>query len=626
MSTKQQHNTSVSSDVNQHILNIITPSGINYDMTHVSIGENYGMILAISRYPAKGVDYGWLATLCNLEGTSTTIEYRYVDSDRVIEVLNRKISEDKADRDVKKNESEKQQLDQAIKSEEAMIHRLAVLNEPVGYVNIMIYVQAATKQDFDNRYKKISGRVAVSGCSLRCLKYKQCQALSSIAPYGIPKREVSNMGARPMPLSTFVGGFPMASSGIYDPNGYFIGRTKDRKIIILNMWRRNKDRVNSNWFIAGLPGVGKSSFLKDIFVREYAFETRIIIFDIEKEYIDMAYDPDINGEVIDCAGGARGRINPLQVRYTPRVTQEDLESGENIEDFIQYDEEFGVSDLALHIQNLRIFFKMYFGAADFTVGIKAALEECLIEAYKKKGIVWNTDVSKLDPEDYPILSDVYDIVLEKSEQKSLSEYRRSNYDKLKDMLYSVAKGADQYIWNGPTTISPKTCFTVLNTSKLMELDENVKNAQFYNLQMWGWHEMSKNRTEKVMLAADEGYNYVDPDCPELMKYFRNVSKRDRKYEGSLMFITHSVVDVLDPAVKRLGQAIIDNACYKFLMGCDGKNLEETKKLFKLTEKEEGILGAKNRGEGILFAGNVRVDAKIEIPEKFLKMFGNAGGR
>lgn len=49
-----------------------------------------------------------------------------------------------------------------------------------------------------------------------------------------------------------------------------------------------------------------------------------------------------------------------------------------------------------------------------------------------------------------------------------------------------------------------------------------------------------------------------------MKYLRNYSKRLRKYEGALWFITHSVVDLLDPAVKRYGQAIIDNACYKFV--------------------------------------------------------------
>lgn len=613
------------SDVNQHILNIITPSGIDFDTTHANIGENVGKIFTISRYPAEALDYGWLAELCNLEGTSTTVEYRNTDSANIVRVYDKRISELKADRETKKNESEKQQIDQAIKDLQKMIHRLAVQNEPVGYVNIMLHVQATDKITLENRIKRVSGKAAVAGCNVKNLTYKQGQALKCIAPYGLPNKEVANMGARNMPLSTFIGGFPMASSGINDRGGYFLAKTKSGRLILLNMWLRNKDRVNSNWFITGLPGVGKSSLLKDIFVREYAFGTKIIIFDIEKEYIDLARDPDIHGEVIDCAGGTTGRINPLQVRYTPKVTEEDLDPDESMADFLEYDET-DISDLALHIQNLRVFFKMYFGAKDFTVGIKSALEECLIEAYARKGIVWDTDVSALQPEDYPILSDVYQVCCEKCEMKGLSDYKRSNYDRLKDMLFPVAEGADKYIWNGATTIQTKSSFVVLDTSKLVDLDENVKNAQFYNLQMWGWHEMSKDRTEKVLLAADEGYNYVDPDAPELMKYFRNVSKRDRKYEGGLMFITHSVVDVLDPEVKRLGQAIIDNACYKFIMGCDGKNLEETRKLFNLTEKEVSILGAKNRGEGILFAGNVRVDAKVEIPEKFLKMFGSAGGR
>lgn len=554
------------SDINQHILNIVTPSGIDYDATHVSIGENYGMILTISRYPINGVDYGWLSSLCNLEGSMTAVEYRYVDSQKVVEALNKKISEDNTELTLKKDESEIQQLKQKIKSVKELIHRLAVQKEPVGYINIMIYIQAADKKDFEYRYKQISGRVAVAGCNLRCLKYKQLQALSCISPYGIPDRLVSNMGARPMPLSTFVGGFPMASSGINDAGGYFLGRTKEGRLIILNMWQRNKDRTNSNWFISGIPGVGKSSFLKDVLIREYAFGTKIIILDIEKEYVDLALQPDINGAVLRCAGGEMGRVNPLQIRFTPKITEEDMEEGENIEDFLQYDEEYGLSDMALHIQNLRTFHKIYFGSKEFTRDIKTALEECLIEAYNQKGIYWDTDISGLQPDEFPIYSDVYAINEEKRKQKNLSDYQKSKHDKLRDMLYPLAKGADQFLWNGATTLDLSSDFIVFDTSKLMELDDNVKNAQLFNLQMLGWHEMSKNRNEKVLLVADEGYNYADPEYPEMMKFFRNTCKRDRKYEGSLMFITHSLVDILDPAVKRLSQAIIDTACYKFIMG------------------------------------------------------------
>lgn len=626
MRKKKEVPVAVVSDVNQHILNIITPAGIDFDKNFTNIGENTGKIFTISKYPAD-VDYGWLANLCNLEGTSTTLEYRYTDASNLIKVFNNKIAELKSNRDLAKKESEKQKIDKAVEDLDAMIKRIAIENEPVGYVNIMLHIQDTTLQNLSNRIKRVNSIAAVIGCNLMNLKYKQLQALQCMSPYGIPNREVANIGSRNMPISSFIGGFPMASSGITDLGGYYLGKTKNGKLVLLNMWLRNKDRVNSNWFITGLPGVGKSSMLKLVFIKEAAFGTKFIIFDPEEEYVDLAKHPDMNGEIIDCAGGTNGRINPLQVRAVPKITPEDLEEGETLEDFLEFDDKNGTSGLALHIQNLRVFFKLYFGAENFSVGIKSTLEECLIELYKNFGITWDTDTSKLENGDFPIMGDLYELVVGKLESEAhLSEYKRSVYDKLKDLLFPVGVGADKYIWNGTTTLNPKSQFVVLNTSKLLDLDENVKRAQFMNLTSWSWQQMSNDRTEKLLLGVDEGYLFVDPDNMDLMKFMRNISKRARKYEGGLMFITHSVVDVLDPEVKRLGQAIIDNACYKFVMGCDGKNLEETKRLFNLTEKEENILAAKNRGEGILFAGNVRLEVNIDIRDKFLEMFGKAGGR
>lgn len=622
----KKHTNVIKDEVNQHILNIITPTGIDYDTTHANIGDNLGKIYAITKYPTEGVEYGWLSPLCNMEGTATTVEFRYTDSANIINVLNKRIGELKGDKDLVKEESEKQKIEAAIKDLENMINAIAVKNEPVGYVNIMFYIQDSNEKRLSNRVKRVSGLAAIQGCNIKNLKYKQFQAIQCISPYGRPDRVVANMGARNMPISTFFGGFPMANAGINDKGGYYLGKTRSGKLIILNQWLRNKDRVNSNWFISGLPGVGKSSLLKDIFIMEIAFGTKLIVMDAEEEYLDVARHPDINGDIIDCAGGKTGRINPLQVKVSPKITQKDLDEGESLNDYFIYDDEMGNSDLALHIQNLRVFFKLYFGAENFTAGIKTALEETLIELYQDFHITWETDISQLSNEDYPIMENLYNKVEQKLQDKKISEYKRNVYDNLKDLLFSVAKGADKFIWNGATTIKANSSFIDLNTSKLLDLDENVKRAQYLNMMMWGWQEMARDRTEKVLFGVDEGYLYIDPEYQELMKFMRNVSKRDRKYEAGLMFITHSVVDLLDPEVKRLGQAIIDNACYKFIMGCDGKNLEETKKLFHLTEREVEILAAKNRGDGILYAGNVRVAMHVDIPDSIMEMFGKAGGR
>lgn len=604
-----------------------SPSGIDYDSTHANIGENVGKIYCISRYPAENIKYGWLAALCQLEGTITSIEFRRTDADNLIDVYNKKIAQLKGDRTTAKVESDKQLIDKAIKDLEGLIQKIAVQKEPVGYVNIMLYIRHTDSRMLEDRIKRVSGAVAVAQCKLLNLKYKQLQAMKCMAPYGIPSQQVARMGERNMPISTFLGGFPMANAGINDPGGYWLGRTsRTNRVVILNQWIRSNDRVNSNWFISGLPGSGKSTAIKKIQTCEYSFGTKIITLDPEEEYVDLAAHPDINGDVIDCAGGSTGRINPLQVKYSPRITEDDLNDGENLNDYMVYDEEMGISDLALHIQNLRVFFKLYFGAESFDAGIKTALEECIIEVYRDFHITWDTEIAFLQPEDYPVIRDLYNKVEEKSKKPDLSQYKQSVYDRLKDLLYSIAYGADQFIWNGPTTINPQSDFIVLNCSKLLELDENVKRAQFFNLTSWAWHEMSKDRSQKVIFGIDEGYLFVDPDYPDLMKFVRNVSKRDRKYEAGLMFITHSAVDVLDPAVKRFGQAIIDNSCYRFIMGTDGKNLQETVDLFNLTEGEQTILASKSRGVGILFAGSVRLDMRLEVSNEMLEMFGKRGGR
>lgn len=666
----------VNDDVNNNILNIITPAGISYGETEANLSENKGKIFTISKYPSEA-PYGWLSPLCNLEGTITNIEYRYTDPERLIQVYNDQFKNLEGAYETLKEESDKMNNLVARDNIKNLINRIAVEKEPVGYMSILIFPQATNWEKLDARIKSVSTVISMSGCNIRVLKNKQHRALNVIAPYGLLDDAVSNMGQRNIPISTLLGGFPMANAGINDPEGIYLGKIKGNsgRVVILDQWLRNKDRVNSNWFITGIPGIGKSTILKDMTIKFYALGTKFIFFDPEEEYKELAKNPLINGEIIDCAGGTSGRINPLQIRPVPRITKEDLDAEESLDDYYVFDTENGTSDMALYIQQLRTFFKLKFGKDEFRE-VSVVLEECLIELYNRCDITWETEISNLNNEDFPIMEDLYYLVRSKIDEKTdltvninfnytidtekldslnekerkkyleelkktkntlneelrvddkpkATEYKRMLYEKLSLLLYPLAIGADKMIWNGYTTLNSKTDFIVLDVSKLLDLDEDVRRAQFFNLQMWGWQQMSKDRQEKVVFGVDEGYLFVDPDYPELMKYMRNISKRDRKYEGGLWFITHSVVDVLDPTVKRYGQAIIDNACYKFIMGTDGKNLEETKKLFNLTEREEAILSAKNRGEGVLMAGSTRVNLVVDIMDEFLEMIGKAGGR
>lgn len=619
-------NKSVKNYVNQQLLNIITPSGVDFNNNYASIGEGVGKIYCINQFPSE-VDYGWLAEIINMPGTAATVEYRYSPEDRMITAFNKRIAELKSLLQTERKESDRQTIEYAIEDLKKIINKISVKKEPVGYFNIMLHIQDTNDNTLNQRIRKINGLVRTRECNMRHLKLKQKQALIAMSPWGVPNPLVANIGERIMPMSTFIGGFPMAATGLNDEDGYHIAKTNDR-VVILNIWQRGNDRTNSNIYVQGIPGTGKSTLVKFIQLLEYALNnTTQIVWDAENEYIDMAKHPWVNGEIIDCASGNAGRVNPLQIRYTPRITKEDLEEGEDLSDFLTYEDELGFSDLALHIQNLRQFFAIYFGAKNFTdPGIKKVFEEGLIETYRKRNITWDTDISKLKNEDFPIMSEFYKTVIDAAANEKYSARTRDNYERLGEMLYSVGEGADRFLWNGYTTLDPKSQYIVLNTSNLLDMDDNIKNAQFFNLTMWQWHRMSQDRSEKVIAWMDEGYLFADPDFPQLMKFTRNESKRGRKYEAALGFITHSPSDVLDPVVKRFSQAVIDNSCYKFLFGCDGKSLQETADLFKLTEKEITVLESRIRGKGILIAGKTKLEIAVDVPDKLLEIMGKAGGR
>lgn len=169
-------------------------------------------------------------------------------------------------------------------------------------------------------------------------------------------------------------------------------------------------------------------------------------------------------------------------------------------------------------------------------------------------------------------------------------------------------------------------FVVLDIYNLLDADESIRRAQYYNILRWAWNEVARDRKEKILLAVDEAYLLADPEAPQALAFLRNTNKRIRKYEGGLLTITQNVVDFTDPSIKRYGQALVDNPCYKVLIGMGENDLASLAKLMFLSEAEQELLGQGARGEALLVAGSKRVRAKVELAGHEKELFGDGGGR
>lgn len=601
--------------VNNALLNLIAPMGLTIKRNSLIIGENSAKVYGIVKYPPN-IDYGWLSKITNIPGTIVSMSFTPIANGGFVEALNKNISMNRGKANDARDALAKQRATKAADDGEKLLLQIDQNGETVGTLGITIMPVAQEEEVFRKVERKVISSCAAAQCKIRLLACLQALGFAQIAPMYTVNEKVEKIIDRIVPLSAVVGGFPNSSSGYNDGSGYYVAKDTTGGLIVLDMWKRGGDRTNSNIVIMGVPGTGKSTAIKSIITSERMKGTRIILIDPEGEYKNLCLS--LGGDWINAGGSLKGRINPLQVRPIPRNEEE--------KDLYEINDGNGMSELALYIKHLDVFFALY--VPGITDRQKAILKSCLIELYHNFNINWNTNIKEMTAEQFPIMEDLYKLLLEKEKEyeKVRRESDENSYQELAILLKDIAVGADSFLWNGHTTLKSKAPIVCLDTSSLQDSGDNVKCAQYFNMTTWMWQEMSEDINEKVMGIFDEAYLMIDKKVPQSLVFLRNAAKRVRKYEAAIAIISHSVVDFLDPSVKMYGQALLDTPCYKILFGTDGQNLKETTSLYNLTDSEEELLLSKQQKHALMFIGSRRLHVKFDIPDYKWQYFGKAGGR
>lgn len=504
---------------NKILLNILAPlSGIEYKSNRMRIGDTFAKIYTIVKYP-QNVSLGWLSKITNIPNTVSTQIFEPTDNTLLLENISKGIKQNEALLNTTNDAVERQRIERELISGEELIKKIDNDGEIVGYMTIVIMVIAETEEELLKRCKKIETKLSSMQMKIRCLASLVKNAFKCVVPFYNADKKIKNIAKRNVPISTFVGGLPFASSGFNDGYGYYFARDIDGGIIVLDTWKRGNDRTNSNFVIMGTAGVGKSTVTKHLILNEVMLGNNILIIDPESEYYELT--KNLGGDCIDVSGGNdRGKINPLQIKPAPQD-----EENEEIKGI--YDKGKGIGEMALHFQTLRIFFKLLF--PELTSIQMAILEEVLEDLYNKFDIYWETDISRLKNTDFPIMTDLYNLLKIHYERETHAT-KKENLNILLSLIRQISEGADNTIFNGYTTIQRNSKIVCLDTGNIQNASENVKKAQYFNVLSWCWEQISRNRQEKTMLIADEAYLLIDKNCLQSIAFLRNVAKRCRKYE------------------------------------------------------------------------------------------------
>lgn len=535
---------------------------------------------------------GWLAKLTEDVGAIFSINIEPIDNAQLIEHLDARIRDASSLSKIAKNESIKQVREAEVKEASEIISRMINNNEVVSYLTIYICISAQNEQDLISKCKEVERVVQKLKLKIRPItNFLLKSGFKAVAPFFTIQKDLTEYFKRNILTSSFTGGFLFNTNTFIDKEGYCFGINQNGGIIIFNIWKKDYDRTNSNMVVVGSSGSGKSLATKHIIYNELP-RTKLLIIDPEAEYTYLA--KNLKGKIIECGGSNSGyTLNPLQVR-------------------INKDDEENLNALAIHFQFLHTFFEILFPSlTDIEFSI---LDRVLEELYLKFNITTNTDISRLENTEFPLLEDLYYLL----ENKNKVEYK-PEYEKLLSLIRPISIGQASSLWNGYTDITVDTGLTVFNTKNMQEFQIQYKRAQYYNIMSFAWEIISKNKDEFDCLIADECHILVDPNIPQTLEYVRNISKRARKYNSSIIVITQSIEDFLNEKIKLYGQSLLANSTYKLFFKMDGQDLRDVVKVFSLSKKEEELIYNAKRGECLLSAGNRKIFVNVKVPHKELQI-------
>ncbi len=599
-------------EINTALQSIVTPVGLNFEKNKFALGENYCRIYAIVKYPAE-VDYGWYSKITNIPGTIVAINFTPLNKSEFLKAVSNNTRQKRSEQFEAKSVVDQVKSSKIVEDSIQIIKDIEVSDESAGLFSTLIMVMSRDEEDFREKCSRTESIINSLGCVVRILSHLQKEAYQHISPTYKQIKYVSDVANRPFLVSTFTGGFPFANSGFCDNTGFYLGRNADGGIVLFDLWKRDDKRANSSIVIIGKSGMGKSTCIKHIIRSEFARGTKVIIIDPDGEYKEMCLNEQFKGNWIDVSGGRGGIINPFQIRPAPRDENEESESAD--------DKKSIMPDLAVHLKYLQTFFKLYL--PDITDKHKSVIDKELVNLYETFGITWTTDIRSFNNEDFPTFSDFHKLLKEKHD--TIEEHKEI-YSDLILYLESAVSGADQWLWNGHTTIKPDNDFIVLDTQSVSQMSGGVLAAQYYNVLSWCWEQMSKDRTERVLLVADEAWKMVDAKCPESLKFLNNTSRRCRKYESALVIGSQSIVEFLNPEVKTYGQPVLEMPYFKIIFGLADRSLDEAKELFALNEAQYDLVSSQTRRTALFKIGSQSIKIKFELSQKRLQSFGKGGGR
>lgn len=587
----------------------IAPKGLEFKPSSFVVSDKYATILTVISYP-KYINPGFLSNLTSMPGVKMVIKHIPMQFDVINKLINKEIADLKVKYQEENDVTIQEKIRQDYESLEQFIKQLAASQAKIYDFQLHVMITADSEDELTTKRLQIKNYLQAMNMRAVPLRFEQEKALKSILPI-FPKQDIEDRIGTPIPSTTIAATYPFIFDSIKDPGlSTLLGTDFSGGVVLFNQFlfqvQKEPDRNNANMIILGTSGSGKSTAAKLMVRTHIRNDNQLVIIDPEGELEDMV--KLYGGDYIELGkGGQFGMINPLEVIVD--ADEEELKQG------------MGYAVLTRSLQTVKAFMKYY--DPSITEDVLNIFSEMVQETYRRFGINFDTDFTKFTSADYPTFKDVYATVRGKITSMPEQSREKTILEQLELKLRPLTREL-KYYFDGTTTISPKSNFIVFNIKELMNADQNIRNALFFNTLKFSWS-LTLNPTVNTVLMVDEAHVLLSGNNALGADFLAQVQRRARKYNTGTIIITQQPTDFSDPSVITQGKAIFDNASYYLVMQLRKQAVEDLSRLIDLNDNEKNAIKGFNQGEALFVCGRKRMQINVVVTEQELDSFGSGGG-
>ncbi len=587
----------------------IAPKGLQFKPTDFIISGKYATILTAISYP-KYINPGFLANLTNISGVKIVAKHIPIEFSTLSNMLNKEIADLKTRYQTENDQTIQERIRQDYESLESFIQMLAATQARIFDFQLHIMITADNPEELEMKKVQVLSYVDALGMRAIPLMFEQEKVLKSIIPI-FPKQDIEDRIGTPIPSITISAMYPFVFDSIKDPgDSTLLGVDFSGGVVLFNQFlfkiKKEYNRNNANVILLGTSGSGKSTAAKLLLRSHIRNGYKVVAIDPEGELEEMC--KNVNGSYLDLGkGGEFGMINPLEI--VSDADDEELAQG------------LGYTVLTRTLQSLKAFMKYY--SPSIEEDVLTMFSEVVQDTYKRYKIDFDTDFSKLTSEDFPTFDDVYATIKGRLLSMPDKTRERDVMERLELKVRPLTKEL-RYYFNGHTTLNIDSNIIVFNIKELMNSDENIRNALFFNILKYAWG-LCLDKEQTTVLCVDEAHVLLSSRNELGAEFLAQVQRRARKYNTGTIIITQQPTDFAAPNLIMHGKAIFDNASYYLVMGLKKQAVDDLSLLIDLNESEMDSIKYYNQGEALFICGSRRMRIHILVTQEELDSFGAGGG-